>query len=227
MLCRLSLASLTVAALFCSAIAGAADADSSNSRLETIIVSARPALSDAFTEVGALTTLSGELVEGLAPVHGQELFVRVPGAWVSRGSGQEHLMALRSPVLAGPGACGAFLLLEDGIPLRPAGFCNVNNLFEMNLAQASGVEVLRGPGSALYGGTALLGAVNVRSAAPAAELAGPEGMIQAELGPWSYGGLQGQVAAPLGEERVLATFDVVDTDGWQDDTGFRHRKGSL
>ena len=79
MLCRLSLASLTVAALFCSAIAGAADADSSNSRLETIIVSARPALSDAFTEVGALTTLSGELVEGLAPVHGQELFVRGPG----------------------------------------------------------------------------------------------------------------------------------------------------
>jgi outer membrane receptor protein involved in Fe transport len=35
------------------------------------------------------------------------------------------------------------------------------------------------------------------------------------------------VAAPLGEERILATFDVVDTDGWQDDTGFRHRKGSL
>ena len=227
MLCRLSLASLTVAALVSSALAGAADANPSKARLETMIVSARPALSDAFTEVGALTTLSGELVEGLAPVHGQELFVRVPGAWVSRGSGQEHLMALRSPVLAGPGACGAFLLLEDGIPLRPAGFCNVNNLFEMNLAQASGVEVLRGPGSALYGGTALLGAVNVRSAAPAAELAGPEGMVQAELGPWSYGGLQGQVAAPLGEERVLATFDVVDTDGWQDDTGFRHRKGSV
>lgn len=227
MLCRLSLASLTIAALVSSALAGAADADPSKARLETITVSARPALSDAFTEVGALTTLSGEVVEGLAPVHGQELFVRVPGAWVSRGSGQEHLMALRSPVLAGPGACGAFLLLEDGIPLRPAGFCNVNNLFEMNLAQASGVEVLRGPGSALYGGTALLGAVNVRSAAPAAELAGPEGMIQAELGPWSYGGLQGQVAAPLGEERVLATFDVVDTDGWQDDTGFRHRKGSV
>ena len=25
----------------------------------------------------------------------------------------------------------------------------------------------------------------------------------------------------------MAAFDVVDTDGWQDDTGFRHRKGSL
>jgi Outer membrane cobalamin receptor protein len=195
--------------------------------LETLVVSARPALSDAFTEVGSLTTLSEETVAGLAPVHGQELFVRVPGAWVSRGSGQEHLMALRSPVLSGPGACGAFLLLEDGIPLRPAGFCNVNNLFEMNLAQAAGVEVLRGPASALYGGTALFGAINVRTAAPAADLPGPTGSVEGELGPWSYGQLRGQVAAPLGQERVLAAFDVVDTDGWQDDTGFRHRKGSL
>lgn len=52
-------------------------------------------------------------------------------------------------------------------------------------------------------------------------------MVEGELGPWSYGQLRGQLAAPLGQERVLAAFDVVDTDGWQDDTGFRHRKGSL
>lgn len=227
MMCRLSRASLTALALIGPTLALASNAEPASAPLETVTVSARPALSDAFTEVGALTTLGGELVEGLAPVHGQELFVRVPGAWVSRGSGQEHLMALRSPVLTGPGACGAFLLLEDGIPLRPAGFCNVNNLFEMNLAQAAGVEVLRGPGSALYGGTALLGAVNVFTPEPTADLAAPEGTIKAELGPWSYGQLQGQVAAPLGRERLLAAFDVVDTDGWQDDTGFRHRKGSL
>ena len=139
MMCRLSRASLTALALIGPTLALASNAEPASAPLETVTVSARPALSDAFTEVGALTTLGGELVEGLAPVHGQELFVRVPGAWVSRGSGQEHLMALRSPVLTGPGACGAFLLLEDGIPLRPAGFCNVNNLFEMNLAQAAGV----------------------------------------------------------------------------------------
>ncbi|MFZ9904275.1 MAG: hypothetical protein ACO3GE_02635 [Steroidobacteraceae bacterium] len=50
----------------------------------------------------------------------------VPGVLVQRGSGQESLIAIRSPVLTGAGACGAFLLLEDGIPLRPTGFCNVN-----------------------------------------------------------------------------------------------------
>ena len=71
MLSRLSLVSLIAAAVLVPAFASAAEADLSSPSLETITVSARPALSDAFTEVGALTTLSGELVEGLAPVHGQ------------------------------------------------------------------------------------------------------------------------------------------------------------
>ena len=90
--------------------------------------------------------------------------MRVPGVWISRGSGQEHLTAIRSSVLTGAGACGEFLLLENGIPIRPAGFCNVNNLFEMNTEQAAAVEVVRGPASALFGGNALHGVINVVSA---------------------------------------------------------------
>ena len=50
------------------------------------------------------------------------------------------LLAIRSPVLTGAGACGAFLLLEDGMPLRPTGFCNVNQLFEANTSQAAAIE---------------------------------------------------------------------------------------
>ena len=46
---------------------------------------------------------------------------------IQRGSGQESLTALRSPVLTGAGACGAVLVLEDGIPIRPVGTCNVND----------------------------------------------------------------------------------------------------
>ena len=70
-----------------------------------------------------------ELVQ-LDAQHPKQIFRRSPGVWISRGSGQEHLTAIRSPVLTGPGACGSFLLLEDGIPIRPTGFCNVNGLFE-------------------------------------------------------------------------------------------------
>ena len=80
---------------------------------------------------------------------------------IQRGSGQESLTAIRSPVLTGAGSCGAFLFLENGVPMRPVGFCNVNVLFEVNTEQAQAVEVLRGPGSALYGSNAMHGTVNV------------------------------------------------------------------
>jgi outer membrane receptor for ferrienterochelin and colicin len=60
-------------------------------------------------------------------------------------------------VLTGPGSCGSFLLLEDGIAVRPTGFCNVNELFELPSEQAEAIEVIRGPASALYGSNAVHG----------------------------------------------------------------------
>ena len=62
--------------------------------------------------------------------HIQESLNYIAGAGVQRGNGQEYLPALRSPVLTGAGACGGILAAEDGIPLRAAGFCNINELFE-------------------------------------------------------------------------------------------------
>lgn len=70
-------------------------------------------------------------------------------------------------MLTGPGSCGAFLMLENGVPIRPVGFCNVNEMFEINTEQADSVEVLRGPSNSLYGSSAVHGAVNVLQAAPA------------------------------------------------------------
>ena len=95
--------------------------------------------------------------------HFKELLNLSSGVWISRGSGQESLISLRSPVLTGSGACGSFQILEDGIPIRPAGFCNVNNLFEVSGNLASSIEVVKGPSSSMFGGNALHGAINVKS----------------------------------------------------------------
>jgi len=114
----------------------------------------------------SLDTLSADEIRTEAPKHPNEVFDRIPGAWISTGSGQEHLTAIRSPVLTGPGACGAFMVLEDEIPTRPSGFCNVNQLFEVNIAQANQVVVLRGPGTVTYGSNALHGAINIRTPGP-------------------------------------------------------------
>jgi len=76
----------------------------------------------------AIRTLSSSDLENIAFVHPSEALNGVAGVNIQRGSGQEHLSAIRSPVLTGGAGAGSFLYLEDGVPLRAAGFANVNGL---------------------------------------------------------------------------------------------------
>ena len=115
---------------------------------------------------GNIAQLDGRTLQWLQAQHIHEAMNRVAGAWVVRGSGQEHQTAIRSPVLGGGGACGGFLPLEDGIPVRPASFCNVNQFIELYPEEARAIEVIRGPGNALYGSNALHGTLNVLMPVP-------------------------------------------------------------
>lgn len=158
-------ASAMATATTAASAAGATGAERGAQRLPAISVSTRlPA--DPRQRVEAVRVLDATELDRLRPTHANEVLARIPGAWASRGSGQEQLLALRSPVLTGPGACGAFLVLDDGVPIRPVGFCNVNQLSELHFAAAGRVEVLRGPGSAVHGSNALHGVVAVTPRRP-------------------------------------------------------------
>ncbi len=63
-------------------------------------------------DTASVTAIGAEDLDLLRPTHINETLSRVAGAWVSRGSGQEHLRAICSPVLTGAGACetGGFVL---------------------------------------------------------------------------------------------------------------------
>ena len=145
------------------AFANAALAGSEPTELDAVLVTASRFARPLTDYAGSATRLSAEDIARRGATHYADLLNLVPGVQLQRGSGQEGLLAIRSPVLTGAGACGAFLILEDGLPLRPAGFCNVNDLFELNTEQAGALEVLRGPGSATYGANAVHGIVNVIS----------------------------------------------------------------
>ena len=141
--------------------------------------------------------------------HPAELVNQIPGVGMQRGNGTEHLTAIRSPVLTGGAGAGSFLFLEDGIALRAAGFGNVNGLFE-NLNQlASGLEVVRGPGPALYGSNALHGLINTLTPAP-----GDPEFLELELG--SFGRARTQVRTGWGEQGLFA-FSAMHEDGWRAD----------
>lgn len=183
--------------------------------LEEIVVRAEASVAAMQGKTGSVTTVGADAVSLTRASHVHEIMVRVPGVWISRGSGQEHLTAIRSGVLTGAGACGAFLYLENGVPIRPPGFCNVNNLFELVTEQAAAIEVVRGPASALFGGNALYGAVNTVTATSAK---GWQGSIEA--GPHRY--LQTRVTGGGAAWRLGALS--TSSSGFRDDTGYGQQK---
>ena len=134
--------------------------------IEEVVVTAGSSIQARLGQSGSGTVLTAKEIQQIGAAHASEALNRVAGVWVNRGSGQEHLTAIRSAVLTGSGACGEFSYLQDGIPIRPHGFCNINNLFELNTEQAAAVEVWRGPASAVLGGNALHGAINVITPIP-------------------------------------------------------------
>lgn len=161
-------------------------------RLDRITVTARAEAAGA-ERPEAVTAIDADTIAATGATHANELLGRVPGVWASRGSGQEQLLSIRSPVLTGPGACGAFLYLEDGVPIRPTGFCNVNQMFELNTEQAGAVEVLRGPGAAVHGSNALHGVINVVPRRPD----DPGGLgVGVELGSHDYERIQAGMGRP-------------------------------
>jgi iron complex outermembrane receptor protein len=159
----------------------------------------------------------------VGPTHHSEILNRVPGAMIQRNSGQESLTAIRSPVLSGPGSCGAFLFLENSVAIRPVGFCNVNEMFELNFEQASSIEVLRGPVGVVYGSGAMHGAINVLQPAPAATSPG----VALEIGPDEFYRGRGTLHH-IGNSTDFSGSVVATSDGgWRERTGLEEQKVNL
>jgi len=108
-----------------------------------------------------VTLIREDELERVSPVHIQQSLSRVPGVSLQRGNGQESLPGIRSAVLTGAGACGSVLILEEAIPVRGVGACNVNELFDTHFEQAQRIEIVRGANTSFYGSNALTGSVNV------------------------------------------------------------------
>jgi iron complex outermembrane receptor protein len=189
--------------------------------LEEIVVTATRQPQPALETALSLSAIDADALRLVGSTHHAESLNRVPGVMIQRGSGQESLTAIRSPVLTGAGACGAFLFLENAVPNRPVGFCNVNELFEVNTEQARSIEVLRGPGTALYGSNAMHGTVNVLQPS-ASEL--PARAASLEAGPADYWRVE--AAAAGGDEDAGYGLHGLYTDdgGWRDDAGYDEAK---
>jgi outer membrane receptor protein involved in Fe transport len=191
---------------------------------EDIVVTAAREARPALETFGNTTRITDDRIDLLSAQHVHELGTQAAGTWITRGSGQENLTAMRSPVFTGPGACGAFLMMEEGIPLRPTGFCNVNQLFETPSELAASTEILRGPANALYGSNGLHGTLNVLMPEPG-ERPGWAGSL--ENGPDEY--FRGRLAwdGQTGGFETSMGGLVDHYDGWRKSSGYDQQKGFL
>ncbi len=189
--------------------------------LDEVIVTATRSPVALVSYAGSATRIAASASELVGATHSSELVNRAAGAMIQRGSGQESLTALRSPVLTGAGACGAVLVLEDGIPIRPVGTCNVNELFEVNLEQAAAIEVLRGPGSTLYGSSAVHGIINVVPPVPD-EI--PVIGVGLEGGSDAWRRLRLAASLDHGDGGLGFVAHATDDGGWRDASGFEEQK---
>ncbi len=187
---------------------------------EVVITATREAepLKETPASIGVIKPESIKLT---APAHPQQILGQVPGVAISVTNGEGHQTAIRQPFTTSP----LYLFLEDGIGVRPTGFFNHNALYELNIPMAGGIEVTKGPGSALYGSDAIGGIVNVltRASGPS-----PEGSLSSEVG--SYGWWRELGSISSGETRFGAfhgDLNITHTDGWRDRTGYDRQGGNL
>ncbi len=157
-------------------------------------------------------------------VHINEIMQQVPGAWITRGNGQESLTSLRSPTLTGAGSCGAFFMASDGIGLRAPGFCNVNQLFDANAEQAGRIEVIKGPATALYGSNAMHGVINILSAAPSEQI---NHNIAIEAGPYDFYRAKYRYSNTYGAHGVSLRANGTTDGGYKDSSGYDQQKATL
>jgi len=183
---------------------------------EVVILEKKLSSLNGWSNNQSITSIDEKELENLNAQHPKQIFRRSPGVWISRGSGQEHLTAIRSPVLTGPGACGSFLVLEDGIPVRPTGFCNVNGLFETAFEISSSVETITGPASARYGANAMHGVINILSKSITSE-----NKFSTNIGPNNYKNYK--VKAGNQEDWSFDGF-FANNDGFRDQSGYDQQK---
>ena len=191
---------------------------------EQIIVTANRVQESALTLPLAWSSIDEEALALTGQVHVNEIMQRVPGAWISRGNGQESLTALRSPVLTGAGGCGPFYMAWDSIGLRAPGFCNINQLFDANTEQAERIEVIKGPATALYGSNAMHGVINVISAAPTEQL---DHNIAIEAGPDDYYRGKYRYSNTHGRHGISVRVNGTTDGGYKDDSGYDQQKMTL
>jgi len=184
------------------------------------VVSATREVQRRTDQSATIDVLEGASIREVRAAHPSGIMQRLPGVHATQLSGEGLSMAIRQPITTKP----MYLYLEDGVPTRSTGFFNHNALYEVNLPQSGGLEVLKGPGTAMYGSDAIGGVVNVLTRpAPVA----PQFDATLEGGQFGYARLLATGGFTKGVNGLRADLNVTRSDGWRDEGGFKRQSATV
>ncbi|HEY7567690.1 MAG TPA: TonB-dependent receptor [Gemmatimonadaceae bacterium] len=164
--------------------------------------------------------LDGTEIREARAAHPAAIAQRIPGVHISQLSGEGHSTAIRQPITTKP----LYLYLEDGVPTRSTGFFNHNALYEVNLPQAGGMEILKGPGTALHGSDAIGGVINVLTRpAPAT----PSLDLTMEVGAYGYRRMLGTGGFTHGSQGLRADLNLTRADGFKQNAPYDRWSATL
>lgn len=164
--------------------------------------------------------LEASELEFIAPAHPSEALNRIAGVHINNVGGEGHMTAIRQPITTG----GVYLFLEDGIPTRPTGLFNHNALYEINVPQADRIEIIKGPGSALYGSDSIGGIINsITKPSPSR----PKVNMTPEIGSYGWNRFLATGGAPLGDHAGFRIdLNLTENEGYRDASEYRRYSGT-
>ncbi|NBC19552.1 MAG: TonB-dependent receptor [Alphaproteobacteria bacterium] len=178
---------------------------------------------EALKDVPASVTLiPDEDLEAVSAIRAGDVLAAAPGTFLAGLNGPREIVQIRQPLAFD----NRTLFLEDGVPLQSPVYYDQSALgYSQLLSSPGGVEVLRGPGTALYGSDALSGIVNVRTRAPDDPLSFGARVRGGEQGLFD---LQAEAGIETGDRQDLrATVAVSGEDGFREETAFHRAQGVL
>jgi iron complex outermembrane receptor protein len=212
---------VSLASLLATMPATAAEPTPVNGQItDSVTVTATREESRRFDMPESTGVLGGALISEVRPVHPSDIMERIAGVHQVWLAGDHHTTVIRQPINFNP----VYLYLENGVPTRSTGFFETNALFDVNMPQASRVEITKGPGTALYGSDAIGGIINVMTPLPTAE---PDGYMSIEGSTRSYYRLLASASGTKGKHGLRADINLAYDEGWRDLTGSDRQLANL
>ena len=164
----------------------------------------------------SVTVIPGHEIERLNALRLGDVLADVPGVFFSGLNGPRETPQIRNTLSFD----NRTLFVEDGVPLQSSVFFDQSALgYSTALVSPGSVEVLRGPGTVLYGSDALTGVIAANSQATEDRLTGS---LRARYGEFDQFDVAASINTPIGDNQALrVTGGIAGEEGFRDETAFR------